>query len=267
MDALKERDQNEIERSAVEARETILRPIASDRYLNPPPDTPYSLEYAYHLLGDVQGKTVLDLGCGSGENTVGLYRRGANVIGIDISQELVDLAKRRTQEEGTAADLRVGSAYDTELPDHSVDVIFCIALIHHLEIPRVQREMLRVLREDGYIILQEPIRFSKMYRGIRNLFPAQNNVSDYEHPLTVEEFKMLTKNYCRCTNTRVFRLPFVALYSRLSGRVPVAIARASNWIINTVPLTRRYATIAVTKLVPQLTPLQTLQVSTLRAAS
>ncbi len=156
--SLEENDRNEIERSAAEARDVILHPIATDRYLNPPSNTPYSLEYAFNLLGDVRGKTILDFGCGSGEKTVVLFRRGAHVIGIDISPEQIDLAKRRTRGEGIAADLRVGSAYNTELPDHSVDVIFCIALVHHLEIPRVQREMHRILREDGYIVLREPMR-------------------------------------------------------------------------------------------------------------
>jgi SAM-dependent methyltransferase len=267
MDALTEREQNEIGRSAAEARDIILQPVACDRYLNPPSDTPYSLEYAFNLLGDVQGKTVLDLGCGSGANTIALFRRGAQVIGIDISPELIDLAKRRTHEEGLVADLRVGSAYSTGLPDHSVDVIFCIALVHHLEIPRVQGEMLRILREDGYVILQEPIRFSKMYGRLRNLLPAQNNVSDYEHPLTIEEFEALTKRYFHSTDTRFFRLPFVALYSHLSLRVPTLIVRASNWMINTVPLASRYATTAVTKLVPRPTPLRTLDARSLRVAS
>ena len=63
-----DRDRAEIERSAAEARKTLLEPFDRsniERYLNPPADTAYALEYAYHLLGDVRGKTVLDLGCGT----------------------------------------------------------------------------------------------------------------------------------------------------------------------------------------------------------
>src|SRR5688500_10843099 len=87
----------EVERSAGEAqkRETedlLLAEKTIERYLNPPADTPYQLEYAYHLLGDVKGKTVLDYGCGAGENSVLIASHGAaRVIGIDISPELVEL--------------------------------------------------------------------------------------------------------------------------------------------------------------------------------
>lgn len=243
-----QREQNEIQRSAAEARKIVLQPIEINRYLNPPPSTPYCLEYAYNLVGDVRGKIVLDFGCGSGENVVTLARRGAHVVGIDISADLIDFAKRRAQQAEVIADLRVGSAYDTRLPDHSVDVIFCIALIHHLEISRAQQEMARVLREDGYIVLQEPIRFSQTYSRLRNLLPAHVDTSDYEHPLTPDEFGALTQGYFLRSNTRFFRLPFVPLFDRVFSRVPDPICRASNWLINTVPFARSYASVVVTKL-------------------
>ena len=64
---LAERDHTEVRRSAEEAKLAVLRPAQVDHYLNPLPDTAYSLEYAFHLLGGVRGKVMLDLGCGSGE--------------------------------------------------------------------------------------------------------------------------------------------------------------------------------------------------------
>lgn len=243
-----QREQNEIERSAAEARDIVLRQVQVDRYLDPPSDTAYPLEYAYNLLNNVQGKTVLDLGCGSGENVIVLVQRGAQVIGIDISPDLIDLAKRRAQEAGIVADLRVRSAYDTGLPDHSVDVIFCIALIHHLDILRVQREMARILREGGYIVLKEPILFSNTYDRFRKLFPARMNVSNYEHPLSSGEFKSLTQGYFVCSNARFFRLPFIPLLSHVFSRVPDSAWRASNWIINSFPFATSYASIVVTQL-------------------
>jgi len=89
---LAERDRAEVLRSADEARKMVVPPVNRtqvERYLNPPSNTAYPLEYAFHLLGDVRGKTVLDFGCGTGENLVPLVERGARVIGMDISPELV----------------------------------------------------------------------------------------------------------------------------------------------------------------------------------
>ena len=161
-------DQAEIERSATEASKVVLKPLERaqiDRYLDPPADTAYGLEYAFHLLGDVRGKTVLDLGCGTGENIVPLLERGARVIGIDISPDLIAIAQKRSSDANLEASVMVGSAYETGLPDESVDVIFCMALIHHLDIKLVRDEMLRVLRKGGAVILREPVRFQGVCLG------------------------------------------------------------------------------------------------------
>jgi len=208
---LSERDRVEVERSAAEARSAVLAPVDVDRYLDPPADSPYGLEYAFSLLGNVRGKTVLDLGCGSGENLVPLAKRGACVIGIDISPDLVELARQRLIGYGLAATVRAGSAYATELPDESVDVVFSMALLHHLDLPAVRTEIQRILRPGGLFILREPIRFSSTMNLLRRLFPSpEADISDYEHPMTRAELATVTEGFTVVAQ-RNFRLPFVPL--------------------------------------------------------
>ena len=81
----------EIARSAVEATLTPDNELRVSkgtfaRYAEPPADAAYPLEYAYHLLGDVSGKRVVDFGCGSGANTALLAGRGAYERANDISE-------------------------------------------------------------------------------------------------------------------------------------------------------------------------------------
>ena len=111
--------------------------------------------------------------------------------------------------------------------------------------------MARILSAGGYIVVQEPIRFSKFYNRLRGILPAPTNVSDYEHPLTADEFKVLSQKYFISSNTRFFRLPFVPLVNRFSSRVPYWVFRLSNWLINTVSQTSLYASLVVTKLLPK----------------
>jgi SAM-dependent methyltransferase len=246
---LAERDRAEIERSARAAAKLTIGPVDRDqveRYLNPPPDSPFPLEYAFWLLGDVRGKTVLDLGCGAGGNIVPLVERGARVIGIDISPELVALARRRLALAGLEARVRIGSAYETALPDASVDVIFCIKLVHHLEIERVRKEMRRVLAKEGKIILLEPIRFSQAYDRLRRLLPNRGNVSEYEHPLTREEFAAIKETF-QADGTHYFRLPFVPLLSPIIG--VRHLFKVDRRCLQIFPATARYASCVVTRLV------------------
>ncbi|MGD1081635.1 MAG: class I SAM-dependent methyltransferase [Candidatus Sulfotelmatobacter sp.] len=249
MSQLSARDRAEVDRSAEEARQISVQLPKRDqveRYLNPPSDTAFPLEYAFSLLGDVRGKTVLDFGCGAGENLVPLVERGARVIGIDISPELTALARQRLAFARLKATIQVGSAYETGLPDASVDVIFCIALIHHLDIEQVRKEMRRILAKDGKIILHEPIRFSPLYARLRSLLPGRGNISDYEHPLTRAEFAAINEPF-KADGTRYFRLPLVPLLSWMLGSQK-QLWKIDRWCLQHLPATSRYATCVVTRL-------------------
>jgi SAM-dependent methyltransferase len=220
---LSERDRVEVERSAAEARRAVLAPVDVDRYLDPPADTPYGLEYAFYLLGDIRGKTVLDLGCGSGESMVPLAKRGARVIGIDISPELIRLARQRLSDYGLAATLQEGSAYATGLADESVDIVFSMALLHHLDLPTARNEIQRVLRPGGSFILREPIRFSPIMNSLRRLFPSPKaDISEYEHPMTRAELAIVMQGFTIVAQ-RTFRLPFVPMLTK------VKVLRSQTW--------------------------------------
>jgi SAM-dependent methyltransferase len=250
-DTVSERDRAEIERSAEEARGIVLTGADRaqiDRYLNPASGTPYPLEYAFYLLGDVRGKTVLDLGCGTGENLTPLLERGARVIGIDISPDLIALAEQRLRNSGLKATLRADSAYDTGLDSESVDVILCVALVHHLDIRRVRDEMLRILANGGVVILKEPIRFSRTYGFLRSMLPAHENISEFEHPLTREELATMTEHF-EAQETRYFRLPWLPLIARVLPALSSSMWKIDGWILRHFPPARRYATGVAMRLV------------------
>lgn len=244
---LLQRNQEEIQRSAIEASRITLAPIRTDRYLHPPPDALYALEYAYYLLGDVRGLTVLDLGCGSGQNLVALSRRGANAIGIDISPHLIQLAQQRLKKEGESASARVATAYETCLPDESVDVVFAIAVLHHLELPVVREEIRRILRKRGRFIFSEPTRFSPTLKHLRAMLPAHEEISCFEHPLERSELATITEGFS-IIEQRSFRLPFVPLLGGHRPNHDKRIWQTDRWLNRHFPRLERYATSKVMSL-------------------
>src|SRR2546427_3114837 len=188
-------DSAEIARSASEASKITIQEVDLKRYQNPPADTCYPLEYAFYLLGDAQDKVVVDLGCGSGEEVVPLRYRGARVIGIDISPDLIAIARERLQRYGIDAELQIASAYETRLTDQSVDVVFCMSVLHHLQLDRVKNEIRRKLKPDGLFILKEPGRFSWTMEHLRKLFPPREDVSEFEHPLNSKQLNTLAEGF------------------------------------------------------------------------
>jgi SAM-dependent methyltransferase len=189
---------------------------------------------------------VVDLGCGSGEEVVPLLQRGARVIGIDISPDLIGIAHERLQKYGLDAELRVASAYDTQLPDQSADVVFCMAILHHLELDRVKKEICRVLKPGGVFICKEPVRFSWTMRQLRRLFPPKDDVSEFEYPLNAEQVNALIEGFQVLAN-RSFRMPFVPLLTRVikAPRVRQSIWECDAKILRHFPAAAHFATARV----------------------
>ena len=250
-------EQVEVERSAAEASQkdvSALRYTDENigRYLDPPADTVYPLEYAYHLLGDVRGKKVLDLGCGDGENTVILARRGARVLGMDISEDLIRVAQQRLAANGitSGVDFMVTSAHNISLDDESVDVVFGMAILHHLDLKLAAREIRRILRKGGRAIFQEPVRNSKVMSRIRDLIPYQSpDVSPFERPLSDSELKEFADGYSGYRE-RAFALPFVNLIQLLfKERFVHPALRLDGAVLKRFPSLDHYATARVVEMV------------------
>jgi len=64
---------------------------------------------------------ILDIGCGSGRTTFPLFEKGFNVIGIDITPEMIDIAKKIALSKNLQIDFRIGDATKLEFPDNYFD--------------------------------------------------------------------------------------------------------------------------------------------------
>jgi SAM-dependent methyltransferase len=107
------------------------------------------------LAGEVDGRRVLDAGCGSGPLAAALRGKGALVSGFDLSPGMVALARERLGEE---TDLRVADLGE-RLPwdDDSFDVVVCSLALHYLEdwiAPLT--DLRRVLRPGGRLVISVP---------------------------------------------------------------------------------------------------------------
>ena len=103
-----------------------------------------------NFITSIESKTnLLEVGCGNGKNM--LYRQDIDAYGIDISEEQVEICKRKG--------LKVEKANMTFLPFNSneFDNIICIATYHHLDNIDDRRkallEMYRVLKVNGKLLL------------------------------------------------------------------------------------------------------------------
>ena len=115
---------------------------------------PQMAERFWGLLGDIDGKSVLDLGCGQGWLSGELSSRGASVVGIDGSEKLLRFARTNHPDYSfLASDLQDGLP---PLEGHFDAVVSNMVVMDIPEIGKLFRSVGEVLRHDGTFVFTLP---------------------------------------------------------------------------------------------------------------
>jgi ubiquinone/menaquinone biosynthesis C-methylase UbiE len=128
------------------------------------------LEY----LEKLNGKRVLDYGCGWGDSSLYMLDQGAEVHGIDISNKYIDAARKRCHEAGyhdSKFGFYVMDAHNLGFADDSFDSVVGLGILHHLEFGAALKEIHRVLKPNGRALFQEPLAGNPMLKLFRMLTP------------------------------------------------------------------------------------------------
>jgi len=105
----------------------------------------------FNLVGNVKGKKVLDAGCGSGIYTKILTKKGAKVSALELSDEMIRLAKEYCKD--YKIDFKQGSIDKLPYKNKIFDIIVASLVIHYLKYPeKAFREFRRVLKDNGFLI-------------------------------------------------------------------------------------------------------------------
>ena len=142
-------------------------------------------QFFLEALGPLEGKTVLDVGCGLGYFSVFAAKAGAMVTAIDLKSEMLQAAHMIADLNGVECQFYCAKASKLPVLDNSIDIIAGMLILHHLSRPDIQsafREIYRVLRDGGRAIFVEPVENSRVFNSIQNLLPAGRRGSGYYRP-------------------------------------------------------------------------------------
>jgi SAM-dependent methyltransferase len=121
-------------------------------------------EYRYstepHILPnldriDFRGKKVLEIGLGQGADSEQIARRGGIYSGVDLTDEAIKRTRMRFALRALSFErIEQASALDLPFDDHSFDIVFSHGVLHHIpEIEAAEREIFRVLKPDGELVV------------------------------------------------------------------------------------------------------------------
>lgn len=147
---------------------------------------PLRLNYIDKLVG-LQGKRVLDVGCGGGILSESMSQKGAEVTGIDLGEKALKVAQLHQLESGAKVDYRLISAEDLaqEMPE-SFDVVTCMEMLEHVPDPAaIVRACAALVKPGGAVFFSTINRNPKAYllavigaEYVLNLLPRGTH--DYE---------------------------------------------------------------------------------------
>lgn len=109
---------------------------------------------AFGLLEPVPGERILDVGCGTGNFSLKLAAAGARVTGVDPSQEMLAVARKRGAEEGRGIEFLRTAGEELPFDDGSFDAAVTMATLEFVDDPeKVLGQMLRVTRPGGRVVV------------------------------------------------------------------------------------------------------------------
>lgn len=180
-----------------------------------------------HLL-PLEGKHVLDYGCGNGENSILLAACGAQVTAFDLSPVSVAKTRRRAELNGLAdrVTVDVHQAGQTGYAPASFDVVVGIAVLHHLHtiLPAIYEEVARLLKPGGTAAFIEPVANSPLLRALRSMVPVKRHATEDEIQLVYRHLEPLRSSF---SSVEIFHFYCLERLHRVLGK---SVRKPLRWL-------------------------------------
>lgn len=177
--------------------------------------------YSVILQQPVAGKKVLIVGCGFGHDALRLAKLGAEVYAFDLSPESLAIAEALAEREGVKINFKQMPAETLSYESNFFDFVLACDILHHVDIPKVMAELVRVSKNQATFIINElyshsitdKIRHSNLVE--KKIYPAMQSfiyqhskpyITEDERKLTELDMKEVLRPFARITDKKYFYL-------------------------------------------------------------
>jgi ubiquinone/menaquinone biosynthesis C-methylase UbiE len=193
------------------------------------------------------GKSILEIGCGDGGYAFDFAPTAKRVCGIDISDVGVEAARRKAEELGLHnMEFHVMEVEAMDYPDATFDVVYGSGILHHLNLDRSCREIVRVLKPTGVAIFTEPLAHNPLINLYRRMTPNMRSANC--HPLRLNQLRTVEDYFAKNEMTFHNLLSIGAVPFRSFSNFDKILSRFEQFddaLFRMVPYLRRHAWMTV----------------------
>lgn len=167
-----------------------------------------TVSHAHRMMGELTDKKILEIGFGMGAHLIWLARKGARIVGIDISKERVRSVKDMVKKEELESriTLMCGDIRDSVFPNETFDIIYGHDILMYLEgdyLPFITK-MRDALRVGGKMVIVEALNGHPIAYLYRKIF-LPSEFKHFTEYFDIESLKVFKDNY-RLFTSRFFYL-------------------------------------------------------------
>lgn len=141
------------------------------------------------MIGDVSGKTLLEVGCATGIHSRFLLREDNEITGVDISKEMIKEAK---QFQTDNLHFEVMDALHLRFEDNCFDIVFSATMIEFIvDKEALFKELFRVVKPGGKVVVGTIQKGSHFYDLYQTQFFQENTVFQYANFSDVNDLRQL----------------------------------------------------------------------------
>lgn len=146
-------------------------------------------ELAFSMFEVKEGQKILDAGAGTGNFSLKLAEKGAEVTGIDLSGDMLKLAEAKAKEAGYTISFLKRDIFETGFEDESFDAVFSMAAFEFIEdYERAAEELYRLVKPGGSLLIGTIAKSGAWGKLYMDLAKQGGSVFEHAHFKDLEDF-------------------------------------------------------------------------------
>jgi ubiquinone/menaquinone biosynthesis C-methylase UbiE len=149
-------------------------------------------DLAFKMITVEKGMKVLDVGCGTGNFSIKLAKMGCSVTGIDISDNMLQIARKKAEEENLDIQFLHMNLNDLNFNENKFDAVFSMAAFEFVgdeDAPKALEGMLKVVKNGGQVLIGTISSNSSWGNLYQDESFRKNTVFEYAKFKTLDDMK------------------------------------------------------------------------------